>query len=54
MHVGTVTDGKLADLAIADGDPPAGRIWLGLQLGVPGAGQLPANPAGPGGWPGRG
>ncbi len=46
-HVGTVEEGKLADLLIVDGDPleepelladPA-RIWLVLQLGVPVAGQ---------------
>jgi imidazolonepropionase-like amidohydrolase len=46
-HIGTVEEGKLADLLIADGDPlqepqlltdPA-RIWLVLQLGVPVAGQ---------------
>jgi imidazolonepropionase-like amidohydrolase len=52
-HLGTVTEGKLADLTIVDGDPlrephllgDAGRIWLVLQLGVPVAGQLLANPA---------
>jgi imidazolonepropionase-like amidohydrolase len=46
-HVGTVEEGKLADLLIADGDPleeprlltDASRIWLVLQLGVPVAGQ---------------
>ncbi len=52
-HVGTVTQGKLADLAIIDGDPltephllsdPA-RIWLVLQQGVPVAGQALINPA---------
>jgi imidazolonepropionase-like amidohydrolase len=46
-HVGTVTEGKLADLLIVDGDPlqqpgllndPA-KIWLVLQLGAPVAGQ---------------
>ena len=46
-HVGTVKEGKLADLLIVDGDPvvepglladPA-RIWLVLRLGVPVAGQ---------------
>jgi imidazolonepropionase-like amidohydrolase len=51
-HIGTVTEGKLADLTVVDGDPlreprlladPA-RIWLVLQLGVPVAGQLLANP----------
>jgi imidazolonepropionase-like amidohydrolase len=52
-HIGTVTEGKLADLIIVDGDPLAdprllsdpARIWLVLQLGVPVAGQLFANPA---------
>ena len=52
-HIGTVTQGKLADLAIIDGDPltephlladPA-RIWLVLQQGVPVAGQALTNPA---------
>ena len=52
-HVGTVAQGKLADLAIIDGDPltephllsdPA-RIWLVLQQGVPVAGQALTNPA---------
>jgi imidazolonepropionase-like amidohydrolase len=46
-HVGTVEEGKLADLLIIDGDPAAEpglladptRIWLVLQLGVPVAGQ---------------
>jgi imidazolonepropionase-like amidohydrolase len=46
-HVGTVTEGKLADLLIVDGDPVAepglladsARIWLVLQLGVPVSGQ---------------
>jgi imidazolonepropionase-like amidohydrolase len=46
-HVGTVEQGKLADLLIVDGDPLAepelladrSRIWLVLQLGVPVAGQ---------------
>jgi len=46
-HIGTVEEGKLADLVIVDGDPLAepgllsdlGRIWLVLQLGVPVAGQ---------------
>jgi imidazolonepropionase-like amidohydrolase len=46
-HVGTVAEGKLADLLIVDGDPLAepglladrSRIWLVLQLGVPVAGQ---------------
>jgi imidazolonepropionase-like amidohydrolase len=54
-HIGTVTEGKLADLIVVDGDPlreprlladPA-RIWLVLQLGVPVAGQLLANPGFP-------
>ena len=57
-HIGTVTAGKLADLIIVDGDPLAephllsdpGRIWLVLQQGVPVAGQVLANPAGPDGW----
>jgi imidazolonepropionase-like amidohydrolase len=52
-HIGTVAEGKLADLTIVDGDPLAephlladpGRIWLVLQLGVPVAGQLLASPA---------
>ena len=52
-HIGTVTEGKLADLTIIDGDPLAephllsdpARIWLVLQLGAPVAGQLLANPA---------
>jgi imidazolonepropionase-like amidohydrolase len=52
--IGTVAEGKLADLVVADGDPLADpalladpdRIWLVLQLGVPVAGQfLPARPA---------
>jgi imidazolonepropionase-like amidohydrolase len=52
-HIGTVAEGKLADLIIVDGDPlrepqllsdPA-RIWLVLQLGVPVAGQALENPA---------
>jgi len=46
-HVGTVTEGKLADLLIVDGNPleepdlltDISRIWLVLQLGVPVAGQ---------------
>jgi imidazolonepropionase-like amidohydrolase len=57
-YIGTVTAGKLADLTIVDGDPLAephllsdpGRIWLVLQQGVPVAGQVLANPAGPDGW----
>ena len=52
-HIGTVTEGKLADLIIVDGDPLAdphlladpGRIWLVLQQGVPVAGQALASPA---------
>jgi imidazolonepropionase-like amidohydrolase len=51
-YIGTVTEGKLADLTVVDGDPLAepqllsdpSRIWLVLQLGVPGAGTLLANP----------
>ena len=47
-HIGTVAEGKLADLLIADGDPleepelltDPSRIWLVLQLGVPVAGQV--------------
>lgn len=50
-HIGTVEEGKLADLVIVDGDPLAepgllsdlGRIWLVLQLGVPVAGQALEN-----------
>ena len=46
-HIGTVAEGKLADLLITDGDPleepqlltEPSRIWLVLQLGVPVAGQ---------------
>ena len=50
-HIGTVAQGKLADLAIIDGDPltephllsdPA-RIWLVLQQGVPVAGEALTN-----------
>jgi len=45
-HIGTVEEGKLADLMIVDGDPVTepellsdrNRIWLVLQLGVPVAG----------------
>jgi imidazolonepropionase-like amidohydrolase len=52
-HVGTVTEGKLADLTIVDGDPlaeprllgDAGRVWLVLQRGVPVAGQALISPA---------
>ena len=51
-HLGTVAEGKLADLIVVDGDPLAephvlsdpDRIWLVLQLGVPVAGQLLAHP----------
>jgi imidazolonepropionase-like amidohydrolase len=51
-HIGTVAEGKLADLIILDGDPltepglladPA-RIWLVLQQGVPVAGQALSSP----------
>jgi imidazolonepropionase-like amidohydrolase len=46
-HIGTVTEGKLADLIVVDGDPltepgllrDPRRVWLVLQLGVPVAGQ---------------
>jgi imidazolonepropionase-like amidohydrolase len=46
-HIGTVAEGKLADLLIVDGDPleepelldDASKIWLVLQLGTPVAGQ---------------
>jgi imidazolonepropionase-like amidohydrolase len=46
-HIGTVAEGKHADLLIVDGDPvaepgllaDARRIWLVLQVGVPVAGQ---------------
>jgi imidazolonepropionase-like amidohydrolase len=52
-YIGTVTEGKLADLTIVDGDPLAepellgdpGRIWLVLQQGVPVAGQALVNQA---------
>jgi len=51
-HVGTVTEGKLADLLVVDGDPlaephllsDARNIWLVLQGGTPVAGRLLANP----------
>jgi imidazolonepropionase-like amidohydrolase len=54
-HIGTIAEGKLADLIVVDGDPlrdphllsQPERIWLVLQLGAPVAGQLLANPA----WP---
>ena len=50
-HIGTVAEGKLADLIVVDGDPLAepgllsdpGRIWLVLQQGVPVAGQALVN-----------
>jgi imidazolonepropionase-like amidohydrolase len=53
-HVGTVEEGKLADLLIVDGDPleepdlltSTSRIWLVLQLGVPVAGQALEREAG--------
>jgi imidazolonepropionase-like amidohydrolase len=53
-HIGTVEQGKLADLLIVDGDPLAepllltdpGRIWLVLQLGVPVAGRAMERDAG--------
>jgi imidazolonepropionase-like amidohydrolase len=46
-HIGTVHEGRIADLVIVDGDPleepglltDTSRIWLVLQLGVPVAGQ---------------
>jgi len=52
-HIGTVAAGQLADLIVVDGDPlvephvlsDPDRIWLVLQLGVPVAGRLLANPA---------
>jgi imidazolonepropionase-like amidohydrolase len=55
-HIGTVTEGKLADLLIVDGDPfeepdllsNPSRIWLVLQLGVPVAGQALEREAGAG------
>jgi imidazolonepropionase-like amidohydrolase len=51
--IGTVTEGKLADLVVVDGDPlteprllcDPGRIWLVLQLGAPVAGQALSNQA---------
>ena len=53
-HVGTVAEGKLADLLITEGDPLSEpglladpqRIWLVLQLGVPVAGQALEQDAG--------
>jgi len=55
-HIGTVTEGKLADLLIVDDDPleqpdllsNPSRIWLVLQLGVPVAGQALEREAGGG------
>ena len=52
-HIGTVEEGKLADLLIVDGDPlqeprllaEPSRIWLVLQLGAPVAGQALENHA---------
>ena len=52
-YIGTVTEGKLADLIVVDGDPLAephllsepARIWLVLQQGVPVAGQALTSPA---------
>jgi imidazolonepropionase-like amidohydrolase len=52
-QVGTVEEGKLADLLIVDGDPlqephllaEPSRIWLVFQLGVPVAGQALENQA---------
>jgi imidazolonepropionase-like amidohydrolase len=53
-QIGTVAEGKLADLLILDGDPltepdlvtDPRRIWLVLQLGVPVAGQALEREAG--------
>ena len=50
-HIGTIENGKLADLLIVDGNPlqesgllaDTSRIWLVLQLGVPAAGQALEN-----------
>jgi imidazolonepropionase-like amidohydrolase len=52
-HIGTVTEGKLADLIVVDGDPLAepallsdpARVWLVLQGGTPVAGQALTCPA---------
>ncbi len=52
-YIGTVAEGKLADLIVVDGDPlhephvlsDPERIWLVLQLGEPVAGQYLVNPA---------
>jgi imidazolonepropionase-like amidohydrolase len=57
-HIGTVAEGKLADLVVVDGDPlrephvlsEPEHIWLVLQLGVPVAGRLLANPGPIGAW----
>jgi imidazolonepropionase-like amidohydrolase len=53
-HIGTVAEGKLADLLIVDGDPlakpelldDASKIWLVLQLGAPAAGRALERDAG--------
>ena len=53
-HLGTVAEGKLADLIIVDGDPlqdpgllgNPSHIWLVLQLGAPVAGQALENAVG--------
>jgi imidazolonepropionase-like amidohydrolase len=50
-RIGTIEEGKLADLLIVDGDPlqepgllaDTSRIWLVLQLGVPAAGRALEN-----------
>jgi imidazolonepropionase-like amidohydrolase len=50
-YIGTVEEGKLADVVVVDGDPLAepglvadpARIWLVLQLGVPACGQALEN-----------
>jgi imidazolonepropionase-like amidohydrolase len=52
-HIGTVTEGKLADLIVVDGDPLADPtvlsdpacVWLVLQGGTPVAGQVLTSPA---------
>jgi imidazolonepropionase-like amidohydrolase len=63
-HVGTVAEGRIADLLVLDGDPLTApellaqrdRVWLVLQRGVPVAGTalertLPLSPAAAGsGW----
>jgi imidazolonepropionase-like amidohydrolase len=51
-YIGTVAEGKLADLTVVDGDPlaeprllaDAGRIWLVLQQGVPVSGTALTHP----------